>query len=84
MAVVERWPFCGGRGVIWQISFRGEQHVYGAKFVLTVSHNVNPIINNVQRDQNTQKYLNNVLNQNVNVTKQTSIMDNLCLLQQYH
>jgi len=60
--------------------FQGVQHVYGAKFVLTVSHNVNPIINNVQRDQNTQKYLNNVLHQDVNVTKQASIMDNLCLL----
>ena len=64
--------------------FQGVQHVYGAKFVLTVSHNVNPIINNVQRDQNTQKYLNNVLHQDVNVTKQTSIMDNLYLLRQYH
>ena len=27
--------------------------------------------------------LNNVLNENVNVTKRTSIVDNLCLLQQY-
>ena len=28
--------------------FQGVQHVYCAKFVLTVSHNVNPIIINVQ------------------------------------
>ena len=27
--------------------------------------------------------MNNVLNQNVKVTKRTSIIDNLCLLQQY-
>ena len=31
----------------------------------------------------TQNNLNNVLNENVNVTKWTSIVDNLCLLQQY-
>ena len=29
------------------------------------------------------KKLNNVLNQNVKVTKRTSIVDNLCLLEQY-
>ena len=31
----------------------------------------------------TQNNLNNVLNENVNVTKWASIVDNLCLLQQY-
>ena len=49
--------------------------------MLTVYHNVNPITNNIQRDG--LHNLNNVLNENVNVTKWTSIVDNLCLLQQY-
>ena len=49
--------------------------------MLTLYHNVNPIINNIQRDE--IHNLNNVLNENVNVTKWTSIVDNLCLLQQY-
>ena len=78
---MERWPLWEGRGVIWQKFFWGVQHVYCAKFMLTVYHNVNPIINNIQRDE--IHNLNNVLNENVNVTKWTSIVDNLCLLQQY-
>ena len=43
------------------------QNVYCAKFMLTVYHNVNPITNNIQRDE--IHNLNNVLNENVNVTK---------------
>ena len=44
-----------GRGVIWQF-LGGVQHVYCAKFMLTVSHNGNPIINNrYSLRQNTQK-----------------------------
>ena len=35
--------------------------------MLTVYHNVNPIINNIQRNEVLN--LNNVLNENVNVTK---------------
>ena len=38
-------------------------------FMLTVSHNDNPIIHFVYRLKNTQKNLNNILNQNVNVRK---------------
>ena len=49
--------------------------------MLTLYHNVNLIINNIQRDE--IHNLNNVLNESVNVTKWTSIGDNLCLLQQY-
>ena len=78
---MERWPLWEGSGVIWQKFFGGVQHVYCAKFMLTVYHNVNPIINNIQRDE--IHNLNNVLNENVDVTKWTSIIDNLCLLQQY-
>ena len=81
VAVVERWPLWEGRGVIWQKFVWGVQHVYCVKFMLTVYHNVNPITNNIQRDE--IHNLNNVLNENVNVTKWTSIVDNLCLLQQY-
>ena len=44
----------GREGCYMANFFQGVQHVYGAKFVLTVSHNVNPIINNVQRDQYTK------------------------------
>ena len=41
-----------------------------SKFMLTVSHNDNPIIDFVYRLKNTQKNLNNIiLNQNVNVRK---------------
>ena len=43
--------------------------------MLTVYHNVNPIINNIQRDE--IHNLKNVLNENVNVTKQTSIVDKI-------
>ena len=54
--------------------------------MLVASHNVNPII----YTEYTEKNLNNILNQNVNVTKRAkfatfaiSIVDNLCLLQKY-
>ena len=55
--------------------------------MLTLSHNGNPVIYyNIQR-QNTQKILNNVLNQNVKAVKKRarlatlamSIVDNFCL-----
>ena len=36
-----------GRGVIMTIFFRGVQNVYYGKFILTVSHNGNPIINDI-------------------------------------
>ena len=52
MAVGERCLLLGGRG---------------AHFLLTVSHNDNPIIYFMCRD-NIKKKLNNVLNQNVNMT----------------
>ena len=42
--------------------FEVVQHVYCAKFMLTVSHNV-------RERENTQKILINSLNQNVNMTK---------------
>ena len=42
--------------------FEAVQHIYCAKFVLTVSHNV-------RERENTQKILINSLNQNVNMTK---------------
>ena len=65
--------------------FRGVQHVYCAKFMLTVSRRGNPIINrNILYKEN----FNNVLNQNVLMTKRAdfaifaiSIVDNLSLLQ---
>ena len=37
--------------VVWQIHCREYNIGYDAKFLLTVSHNVNPIINNIQRDK---------------------------------
>ena len=40
-----KWPLSGGRVVTWQ-KFKGVQQVYCAKFMLIVSHNGNPIINN--------------------------------------
>ena len=40
-----------------------------SKLMLPVSHNDNPIIDFVYRLKNTQKNLNNILNQNVNVRK---------------
>ena len=54
--------------------------------MLTLSHNGNPVIYDIQR-QNTQKNLNNVLNQNVKAVKKRarlatlvmSIVDNFCL-----
>ena len=54
--------------------------------MLTLSNNGNPVKNNIQR-QNTQKKLNNVLNQNVKVKKRARlgktlamiIVDNFCL-----
>ena len=45
VANVETWPLSGGRVVTWQ-KFKGVQQVYCAKFMLIVSHNGNPIINN--------------------------------------
>ena len=56
--------------------FEVVQHVYCAKFMLTVSHNV-------RERENTQKILINNLNQNVNMTKPTRIVDNSRLLRQY-
>ena len=41
-----------------------------SKLMLPVSHNDNPIIDFVYRLKNTQKNLNNILNQNVKVRKQ--------------
>ena len=55
--------------------FQGVQQGYFATFLLTVSHDVIPIINNIQRDK-THKKLIYVLNQIV----QTNIAGNLCLL----
>ena len=45
VANVETWPLWAGRVVTWQ-KFKGVQQVYCAKFMLIVSHNGNPIINN--------------------------------------
>ena len=56
--------------------FEVVQHVYCAKFTLTVSHNV-------RERENTQKILINNLNQNVNMTKPTRIVDNSRLLRQH-
>ena len=61
-------------------SFWGVQHVYCARFMLTVSHNVNPIINNIYKNKIHKKNLNNVKNLNVKMTKRTSIVYNSCLL----
>ena len=45
--VVEKWLLWGGKGVMWQINFSGGvQHVYCAQFMLTISHNGNPVIYN--------------------------------------
>ena len=60
--------------------------------MLTLSHSSNPIIYNnlLYRDKKMQKNLNNVWNQNVNVTKRASfttfsisMADDLCLRQMY-
>ena len=40
-----------------------------SKLMLAVSHNDNPTIDFVYRLKNTQKNLNNILNENVNVRK---------------
>ena len=43
-------------GVLYDNFLGGVQHVYCAKFMLTVSHNGNPIITNIYSlRQNTQK-----------------------------
>ena len=42
MAVVERWPLWRGRG---GILVRRVKQVYRVKFMLTVFHNGNPIVN---------------------------------------
>ena len=58
MAVVDRWPFRGGGGVgggNMTNFLRGVKHVYCAKFILTVSHNGNPIINSITETKYTQK-----------------------------
>ena len=39
VAVVQRWPLWGGRGVIWEMIFREIQHVYCVKLMVTVCHN---------------------------------------------
>ena len=49
VANVETWPLSGGRMVTWQ-KFKGVQQVYCAKFMLIVSHNGNPIINNGKKN----------------------------------
>ena len=46
VAVVERWPFWRGRGIIRHFFYR-VQHIFCAKFMLTVPHNHgNPMIYN--------------------------------------
>ena len=43
-----KWPLWGGRGVILTIFLRKYNYdVYCAKFILTVSNNGNPIINDI-------------------------------------
>ena len=49
--------------------FREVQHVYCAKFMLTVTYNGNPILNNIYIKHTIKSNINNVLNQNVNKTK---------------
>ena len=81
---VERGPLWGGRGVIWQNFFK-EYNM----FIVLSSCLLYPIMSIICNHKwyterwDTQNNLNNVLNENVNVTKWTSIVDNLCLLQQY-
>ena len=65
----EVWPLWGGGGgVIWHF-LGGVKHVYCAKFMLTVSHNGNPIMFNIYIEIKYTKNLYNVFNQNVNVIK---------------
>ena len=45
----------GGRGGNMTNFLRGVKHVYCAKFILTVSHNGNPIINSITETKYTQK-----------------------------
>ena len=40
VAVVKRWQFGGGSGCNMNFFFKGVRHVYCAKFMLTVPHNV--------------------------------------------
>ena len=63
------------------------QHVYFAKFMLTVSLNGNPIIKNIEIDNIYEENFNNVLNKNAIMTKRASlgifairIVDNLIKL----
>ena len=65
MAVVGR---CGRYGEVGG-GGGGVKHVYCAKFMLTVSHNGNPIMFNIYIEIKYTKNLYNVLNQNVNVIK---------------
>ena len=62
MTGVERWPLWGGRGV-----FGSTTCFFCVTFMLTVSHNHDNLIYCVEIKY--MKSLNNVLNQNVNVTK---------------
>ena len=52
--------------------FRGVRHVYCAMFMLTVYRNGNPIIN-IYRDKTYKENFINVLNENVIMTKRTSL-----------
>ena len=45
----------GGKGGNMTNFLRGVQHVYCPKFILTVSHKGNPIINNIIETKYTQK-----------------------------
>ena len=81
---IERWPEWGGRGVIRTI-FLGSTTCLSCK-VHAYCILGNPIIV-IYRDKIYTKNLNNVLNQNINVTKQErfatftfSITDNLYLI----
>ena len=67
----EVWPLWGGGGVNMTFWRGGVKHVYCAKFMLTVSHNGNPIMFNIYIELKYTKklVLYNVLNQNVNVIK---------------
>ena len=81
---MERRPLWEGRDVIRNVFM--EYMFFCATLMLTISHNhSNPIIHNLYT-----KSFNYVLNQNMNVnvnvrfaTFALSIVDNLCLLQQY-
>ena len=52
MAVVEaRGGHYGEMGLSYDKFIKGVQHRLLCKFILTASHDVNPIINNIQRDK---------------------------------